>query len=52
LINALDKPLLYPPEEVIERFEQQFTTDKDITRENIQQFVDQNFGKEGMELDA
>jgi neutral trehalase len=42
---------LFHPEEVIERFEQRFPTDKNITREALQDFVESNFGTEGTELE-
>lgn len=36
---------------MIERFNQKFPTDEDITREATQEFVDANFGPEGMEME-
>ncbi|KAI6204901.1 Trehalase [Aphelenchoides besseyi] len=47
----VDRPILYYPEEVMEKFEQTFPTDDDITHSRLTDFVEANFGPEGLELD-
>ncbi|KAI6192147.1 Trehalase [Aphelenchoides bicaudatus] len=48
----VDKPLLFTADVVLKNFEKIFPTDENITKVELQKFIDEHFGLEGKELET